>query len=231
MKNISVAIDGPAGAGKSSVSRQVAQNLGFVYIDTGAMYRASALFAIRNNIEICEAALLPHLNEIMIDMKYENNRQRVLLNGEDVSAQIRETEVSLGASAIATIPAVRLKLVELQRALADRRNVVMDGRDIGTYVLPEADVKIYLTASIDERAKRRYAELLNKGTACHFDEVKRDIGARDENDMNRKFAPLRKAEDAVLVDSTELAFEEVVTIITSLVIEKTGIEREVRHVL
>jgi cytidylate kinase len=222
LKNIAVAIDGPAGAGKSSVSKAVAKKLGFVYVDTGAMYRASALYAIKNGIQINEKDLTPVLDDINIDIEYKDDRQIILLNGEDVSERIRESDVSMGASAIAVIPEVRLKLVELQRELADKRSVIMDGRDIGTYVLPRAELKIYLTASIDERARRRYAELVQKGSECNFDEVREDIKKRDFNDMNREFAPLKTAEDAVLVDSSDMTFDEVIETILKLIEEKTG---------
>jgi len=222
LKNIRVAIDGPAGAGKSSISKVVAKKFGFVYVDTGAMYRASALYAIRAGIAIEEKSLIPVLDDIHIDMEYHDDGQIILLNGEDVSSKIREEEVSMGASAIAVIPAVRLKLVEIQRELAKKCSVIMDGRDIGTYVLPDAELKIYLTASVEERAKRRYKELLEKGAECDLSEVENDIKKRDFNDMNRDFAPLKQAEDAVLVDSSDMTFDEVVERITNLISEKMG---------
>ena len=222
MKKISVAIDGPAGAGKSSISKTVAKTLGMVYIDTGAMYRASALYAIRNSIPMEEEALKKVLDNIVIDIKYSEEGQLIYLNGEDVSAKIREPEVSMGASAIATVPAVRLKLVELQRELAKKDCVIMDGRDIGTYVLPDAELKIYLTASVEERARRRCLEEAEKGIKSDFNQVMADIEKRDINDMNREFAPLKQAEDAVLVDSTKMSFDEVVDTITQLIKEKMG---------
>lgn len=230
MNKISIAIDGPAGAGKSSVSKEVAKKLGLVYIDTGAMYRACALYAMKNNIPIEEDALRPVLNKIDIDIEYKDGAQRIFLNGEDVSEAIRKPEVSMGASEIAVIPEVRLKLVALQRELASKRSVIMDGRDIGTYVLPGANLKIYLTASSERRAERRCKEQLEKGIECDFDAVKADIEARDKNDMTREFAPLKKAEDAVLLDSSDLSFEEVVLKVADMaekVIKKGSVEKDV----
>ncbi len=194
MKNINIAVDGPAGAGKSTISRAVAKKLGFIYVDTGAMYRACALYAIENGLEI----------------RYTDAGQRIYLCGRDVSERIREPDVSIGASDIATIPQVRIKLVELQRELARGNNVIMDGRDIGTYVLPDADVKIFLTASVEERARRRFDELKAKAVQTDFEQVRRDMQYRDKNDSEREFAPLRRAEDAVLIDTTELDFDAAV---------------------
>lgn len=219
---IRVAIDGPAGAGKSTISKAVAEKLGFVYVDTGAMYRACALYALENGIEIEESAVKPHLCKIKIDMEYTADGQIIYLNGENVSDRIRENDVSMGASAIAAIPAVRLKLVEMQRELAKKQSVIMDGRDIGTYVLPDAELKIYLTASVDERAKRRCAQLEEKGGKFDVESIKEDIKQRDLNDMNREFAPLRKADDAVLLDSSDLTLEETKKAIEKLIKEKIG---------
>ena len=231
MKNISVAVDGPAGAGKSSVSKAVAKKLGIVYVDTGAMYRACALYAIENNIPIDEENIKDKLDMINIDIEYASDGQHILLNGKDVTSEIRREKVSMGASAIALIPAVRLKLVRLQRELAKKRSVIMDGRDIGTYVLPDADLKIYLTASSDERAKRRYKEQTQKGMECDFEAVLDDIIKRDSNDMGRSFAPLKQAEDAVLIDSSALTFDEVVGRVIVLIKEKTGFSEGERNVL
>lgn len=217
--NIAVAIDGPAGAGKSSVSKTVAKDMGFIYIDTGAMYRACALYAIENKLKIDEESLLPVLGKIDIEIKYSEGVQRIFLNGRDVSDDIRSTEVSLGASAIAVIPAVRMKLTELQRNSAAENNVIMDGRDIGTYVLPNADLKIYLTAAPEARAKRRFDEMSEK---TDLETVKRDIIKRDENDMNRAFAPLKKAEDAVVIDSSDMTFCEVVEKVKELILKTMG---------
>lgn len=208
MKRVMVAIDGPAGAGKSTLAKKCAAALGYIYIDTGAMYRAAALYAILNGIEITAEALVGELDNIKIDIAYSEGTQRIFLNGKDVSERIREADVSRGASDIARIPEVRIKLVEMQRKMAADGGVIMDGRDIGTYVLPNAEVKIYLTASVDERARRRAEQMRQAGMTVDLDEVKRDIIYRDENDKNREFAPLKQAEDAVLLDTTKMSFEE-----------------------
>ena len=191
MKYISVAVDGPAGAGKSSVSKAVAKSLGYTYIDTGAMYRAVALFAINNGIDAKNETekLVSRLNEVEIDIKYTDEGQQIYLLGENVSKRIREEDVSVGASNVAVIPEVRKKLVELQRKMAESANVIMDGRDICSYVLPNADVKIFLTASAESRAKRRYDELCEKGIECDFEKIKADMEYRDKNDSQRAVAP------------------------------------------
>ncbi len=209
MKKVNIAIDGPAGAGKSSISKEVAKKLGIVYVDTGAMYRACAVYALENGVEISGEALKPHLDDIKIDINYNENGQQIILNGKDVSDRIREQDATIGSSKIAVIPEVRLKLVELQRSLAKSKSVIMDGRDIGTYVLPNADLKIYLTASVSERARRRFIEMQQKGMECNIKDVERDIEFRDKNDSEREFAPLRCAEDAILIDSSDLKFDEV----------------------
>ncbi len=216
-----VAIDGPAGAGKSSIAKAVSKKLGFVYIDTGAMYRAVAVYAIENGIEIKEENFTQVvLDNIKIDIAYEDGTQKIYLLGKDVSERIREADVSIGASNVAVIPAVRLKLVELQRTLAEKTSVIMDGRDIGTYVLPDAEVKIFLTASSDVRAKRRLLEMKEKGMEADFETVKRDIEYRDKNDSEREFAPLRKAEDAVLVDTSDMTIQQVIDRITEIIREE-----------
>lgn len=216
-----VAIDGPAGAGKSSIAKAVSKKLGFVYIDTGAMYRAVAVYAIENGIEIKEENFTNEvLDQIKIDITYEDGTQKIFLLGRDVSERIREADVSIGASNVAVIPAVRLKLVELQRMLAEKTSVIMDGRDIGTYVLPDAEVKIFLTASSDVRAKRRLLEMKEKGMEADFETVKRDIEYRDKNDSQREFAPLRQAEDAVLVDTSDMTIDEVIDRITEIIREE-----------
>ena len=216
-----VAIDGPAGAGKSSIAKAVSKKLGFVYIDTGAMYRAVAVYAIENGIEIKEENFTSDvLDEIKIDITYEDGTQKIFLLGKDVSERIREADVSIGASNVAVIPAVRLKLVELQRALAEKTSVIMDGRDIGTYVLPDAEVKIFLTASSDVRARRRLLEMKEKGMEADFETVKRDIEYRDKNDSERECAPLRQAEDAVLVDTSDMTIDEVIERITEIIREE-----------
>ena len=218
MKYISVAVDGPAGAGKSSVSKAVAKSLGYTYIDTGAMYRAVALFAINNGIDAKNETekLVSRLNEVEIDIKYTDEGQQIYLLGENVSKRIREEDVSVGASNVAVIPEVRKKLVELQRKMAESANVIMDGRDICSYVLPNADVKVYLTASVECRAMRRFKELEGKGEACDFEQIKQDIQERDERDMTREIAPLKQAEDATLIDSSEMGIDDVVKTIIAL---------------
>ena len=218
MKYISVAVDGPAGAGKSSVSKAVAKSLGYTYIDTGAMYRAVALFAINNGIDAKNETekLVSRLNEVEIDIKYTDDGQQIYLLGENVSKRIREEDVSVGASNVAVIPEVRKKLVELQRKMAESANVIMDGRDICSYVLPNADVKVYLTASVECRAMRRFKELEEKGEACDFEQIRQDIQERDERDMTREIAPLKQAEDATLIDSSEMGIDDVVKAIIAL---------------
>lgn len=209
MKTIKIAVDGPAGAGKSSVARVAAKNLGFVYIDTGAMYRAVGLAVLKAGLDINdEKQVMSVAEKSEIEIKYINGEQNIFLNGENVSNAIRTPEVSAAASAVAVVGGVRLRLVELQQKLAKSENVIMDGRDIGTRVLPDADVKIFLTASAEERAERRYKELCEKNVECDFDEVLKDIKARDKNDSERKIDPLRPAEDSILIDTTGISFEE-----------------------
>lgn len=219
MNYISVAVDGPAGAGKSSVSKAVAKELGYVYIDTGAMYRAAALYAINNGIDIKNERekLIANLDKIKIEIKRENGMQKVFLNGEDVSETIRNEVVSVGASDIAVIGEVRAKLVAMQQEMAKNDNVIMDGRDICSTVLPNAQVKIFLTASVEERARRRAEELKQKGIECDFEKIKKDIEYRDKNDSSRAISPLRKAYDATLVDTTELDFDGAVKRIKELI--------------
>lgn len=213
-----IAIDGPAGAGKSTIAKGIAKRLGFIYVDTGAMYRAMALYLLRQGIQASETERISEASQQAdITIVYVDGVQQVILNGENVTSFLRTEEVGNMASASSVNKDVRLKLVELQRALASRENVVMDGRDIGTYVLPDADVKIYLTASSACRAKRRYDELTARGESCDLKAIETDIIERDARDMNREFAPLRQAEDAVLVDSSELTIEEVTDRILSLV--------------
>lgn len=219
MNYISVAVDGPAGAGKSSVSKAVAKALGYTYIDTGAMYRAAALFAIENGIDIKteREKLISCLDEINIELKYSDEGQLVFLNGTDVSKRIRQEDVSVGASNVAVIPEVRVKLVSMQQQMAKTANVIMDGRDICSTVLPDAQVKIFLTASVEARAKRRYDELTAKGEECDFEKIKSDIEYRDKNDSEREMSPLKQADDATLVDTTDLTFDEVVEKIKELI--------------
>ncbi len=217
---ISVAIDGPVGAGKSTVARESAKRLGFIYADTGALYRAIALFVNRRGIKEEEegfkekvAALLP---EITVEIKIKEGNQRVFLNGEDVSEEIRLPEISMAASAVSPIPAVREFLLDLQRDIAKKNNVLMDGRDIGTVVLPHANVKIFITASPEIRAKRRFAELVNKGVETSFEQVLNDLNRRDYQDSHRAVAPLKMAEDAKLLDTSDLDFEQSVQKVVEL---------------
>lgn len=213
-----VAIDGPAGAGKSTISKGAAKRLGFVYIDTGAMYRAIGLAAVRRGIDSSDAEKVKTiLDDVEVTIRHDESGQLIFLNGEDVSTDIRLPEISVAASNVAVIPEVRLKLVELQRALADKSDVIMDGRDIGTYVLPDAELKIYLTASVEERAERRCRELREKGVETDFEAVKADIEYRDKNDSGREFAPLKPAEDSVYMDNTEITLEESINKVCELV--------------
>ncbi len=210
MKMISIAIDGPSGAGKSTMARKVAAELNYLYVDTGAIYRSVSLYAYRTGVDKTDSEkIVSLLPEIHIDMQYQaDGIQHMILNGEDVTDAIRQNEVSLYTSAVAAIPAVRAFLLDLQRNLAATHNVIMDGRDIGTVVLPDATVKIYLTASAEARAKRRWLELHEKGDPITLEQVLEDVQQRDYNDTHRDVAPLRQAEDAVLVDTTECDLEE-----------------------
>lgn len=206
-----IAIDGPAGAGKSTIAKMVASELGFIYVDTGAMYRAMALFFLRKGIsKDDEKAIEEACREIEVSIRYEDGVQQVLLNGENVSGLIRTEEVSNMTSATSVYRSVRQKLLELQRQLAATSNVIMDGRDIGTCVLPNAQTKIYLTASSRVRAMRRHRELLEKGETCNLDEIEQDIIERDYRDMHREIAPLKQAEDAVFLDSSQMTIRQVV---------------------
>ena len=218
MSEINIAIDGPAGAGKSTVAKNISAALGIIYLVTGAMYRAVALKAIRSGLDTKDAEGLAKLvKDIDIRIEYKGAEQMIFLEGEDVSDQIRTPEMSIGSSNVAVIPEVRIKLVELQRAIADLHDVVMDGRDIGTYVLPRASYKFYLTASLEERTRRRYEELLAKGKDASFEGVMNDISFRDKNDSSRAFAPLSKAQDAVEIDTTGLNQQEVTDLILSYI--------------
>ncbi len=219
MKTINIAIDGPSGAGKSSISKAVAEELGFIHVDTGAMYRAIGLYALRHDC-ISPEQMISHLPEIHIELKFIGGVQRVLLCGEDVTDYIRSPEVSMAASAVSAIPEVRAHLLDLQKKIASENNIIMDGRDIGTVILPSADLKIFLTASAEERASRRYLELREKPDCPSYEEILKDILQRDENDMHRETAPLRQAEDAVVIDSSDLGFHLVVETITRLIKEK-----------
>ena len=213
-----IAIDGSAGAGKSTIAKMAAKKLDFIYVDTGAMYRAMALYFLRREIDAKDEKKIAEACEhINVTIAYQEGEQQVLLNGENVNAFIRTEEVSMMTSNTSKYPAVREKLLYLQRELAAANNVIMDGRDIGTCVLPDAELKIYLTASASERAKRRYLEQKERGVESDLAQIERDIIARDEQDMNREIAPLKQAEDAIYLDTSDMTIEEVVTKIVSLV--------------
>ena len=213
----SIAIDGPAGAGKSTIAKLVAKKRGYIYVDTGAMYRAMALYLLRAGVDISDtAAIAKACRNADISITYRDGEQVVLLNGENVNAYLRTEEVGNMASVSSTVPEVRKKLVELQQELAEKENVVMDGRDIGTVVLPKADVKVYLTASTHTRAMRRFQELRKEGQMAEIGKIEADITDRDYRDMHREISPLRRAEDAVLVDSSHMTIGQVVERILSL---------------
>ena len=206
-----VAIDGPAGAGKSTIAKLVAKKKGYIYVDTGAMYRGLAIHFLKKKADPEDRqAVAEACRDAEVTIGYEDGVQQIYLNGENVTGMLRTEEVGNMASKTSAIPEVREKLLELQRSLAREKDVIMDGRDIGTNILPNADVKIYLTASVETRARRRYDELKEKGTDCSLDEIARDIRERDERDMTRENAPLKKAEDAILVDSSDMTIQQVV---------------------
>lgn len=212
-----VAIDGPAGAGKSTIAKLVAKEKGFVYVDTGAMYRGLAIHFLDKGIAPEETEkIVEACKDADVTIKYEDGLQQVYLNGKNITSRLRSEEVGNMASKSSPVRQVREKLLELQQNLAKTQDVIMDGRDIGTCVLPDADVKVYLTASVETRAKRRYDELTEKGELCDLEEIKADIAERDERDMTREIAPLKRAEDAVLVDSSDMSIEEVVAAIVEL---------------
>lgn len=213
-----IAIDGPAGAGKSTIAKQVARRENLIYIDTGAMYRAMSLLMLQNGIPLNDAEKIgQECSRAQIDISYENGEQAVFLNGENVDAFLREERVGNAASAVSAVPRVRERLVQLQRELAASADVVMDGRDIGTVVLPDADLKIYLTASSRVRAERRYRELQEKGIEADLKTIQRDIEERDHRDMTRETSPLRQAEDAVVIDSSMMTVDEVIQNILDLI--------------
>ena len=224
---ISVAVDGPAGAGKSTICRQAAEQLGFVYVDTGALYRSVGLFVLRRGGDPTDSAGVESLLEgLRVDLRFEQGEQRVLLDGEDVIALIRTPEVSMAASQVSAIPAVRKFLFETQRRLAREHDVVMDGRDIGTVVLPDATVKIFLTAPLKVRAQRRHLELIEKGQPVEFDAVYREMEQRDYNDSHRSAAPLRQADDAVLLDNGGLTLAQSVERMVAIVHENIAAKEE-----
>lgn len=222
MKSMQIAIDGPSGAGKSTMAKLISQKLGIMYLDTGAMYRTLALKAIRLNIDTQDSNKVTELlSDFNISIKYENGSQKVILNHEDVSDKIRTDEVSMGASNVSAIPAVRKRLVELQQEMASNTSVVMDGRDIGTHVLPNADVKIFLTAGVAQRALRRYNEQKEKGILKKsLEEIEKEIEVRDYNDSHRAASPLRQADDAVLLDTSNYSIEESVEKILEIIRSK-----------
>lgn len=212
-----IAIDGPAGAGKSTIAKQVAKEKGFIYVDTGAMYRGLAVHFLQNGIDPQDTKEIEEAcRNAEVTIGYEDGNQQIYLNGENITSRLRQEEVGNMASKSSAVPKVREKLLDLQRTLAAEKDVVMDGRDIGTNVLPQADVKVFLTADARTRAKRRYDELTAKGISCNLDEIESDIRERDERDMNRETAPLKQADDAVLIDSSHMSIPEVVSKILSL---------------
>lgn len=221
---INVAIDGPAGAGKSTIAKRIAADFGYMYIDTGAMYRSLAYNAIKLGIDIenQKDKVIEMLDCVTLDVKYNEEGQHMILCGEDITAYIRTPKVSAGASAIAVIPEVRQWLLEFQRNLAKSNNCLMDGRDIGTVVLPDANIKIFLTASPEARAKRRYDELILKGEDVSFEDVLSDMIKRDKNDSTRACAPLKQADGAHLVDTSDLSFEQSVDAIKKIIEDKIG---------
>ena len=225
MKMVSIAIDGPSGAGKSTLARSAAAELGYLYVDTGAIYRTIGYYAHANHIDPKdEQAVASALPQVRVELTYgDDGLQHMLLNGQDVTKEIRLPEISLCASAVSAHPGVRAFLLEMQRELARTHNVIMDGRDIGTVVLPDADVKIFLTASPEARARRRMLELEQRGTPEPYEKILKEIEQRDWNDSHRATAPLRQAEDAVLLDTTELNFEESREALLKLIRERTGV--------
>lgn len=218
MKNFAVAIDGPAGAGKSTIAKIVAKDMQFVYVDTGALYRTIALFMLREGVDMAsDEAIAARLDKVSIDLRYVDNNQRVFLGSEDVSELIRTPEVSMGASRVSAVPAVRAFLLQLQRDMADKYPVIMDGRDIGTVVLPNADVKIFLSATAEERAMRRYEELKVKDPTTKYEDVLADMKQRDHNDSTRAAAPLKAADDAIMLNTTGNTLEESVALIKQII--------------
>lgn len=217
---INVAIDGPAGAGKSTIAKAAAKKLGFIYVDTGALYRAVAYNAVKTGAIDDEQKIIDMLDSTKVELKYVNGVQAVYLNGEDVSAFIRTPEISMGASKVSAIPQVRAFLLNLQREIASINNVIMDGRDIATVVLPNADVKIFLFASPECRAERRYKELIEKGESVSFDDVLKDVNQRDYQDSHREIAPLKPSDDSIMADTSELTLQESIDLIVNTIKEK-----------
>lgn len=217
---INVAIDGPAGAGKSTIAKAAAKELGFIYVDTGALYRAVAYNAVKNGVIDDEQGIISMLDDTKVELKYVEGVQSVYLNGEDVSGFIRTPEISMGASKVSAIPQVREFLLNLQREIAKTNNVIMDGRDIATVVLPKAEVKIFLFASPECRAERRYKELVEKGENVSFDDVLKDVNQRDYQDSHREIAPLKPSEESIMADTSELTLQESIDLIVNTIKEK-----------
>ena len=221
MKKISVAIDGPSGAGKSTIARMAAKELGYIYVDTGAIYRAVALYTIRRGVSADDPADIARLLEdLSIELGYKEGVQRIILNGEDVSEEIRNADVTVRASVVSAIPKVREFLLGMQRSMAEKGGVIMDGRDIGTVVLPGAEAKIFLTASDTDRAERRYKELVEKGSDTSFDQVLESIRQRDKRDSERSIAPLKPAEDAVIVDTSGVGLDDALNMVMKVIRER-----------
>lgn len=219
---MNVAIDGPAGAGKSTIARAAAKALGYIYVDTGALYRTIALSAVRKGVLEDTDSMIAMLKDIQVELKFENGEQKVCLNGEDVSALIRTPQISMGASKVSAVPEVRAYLLDLQRSIARENNVIMDGRDIATVVLPDAEVKIFLFASPECRAERRYKELLEKGEAVSYEEVLADVNQRDYQDSHREIAPLKPSEESIMADTSELDLQQSIALIIRIIEEKTA---------
>ena len=217
-KQLAIALDGPSGSGKSTIAKFLSKKLDILYLDTGAMYRATAVKALSLGIDpLDEEKVKTFIDDINLEIKYIDGAQHTFLDGEDVSKKIRENHVSMAASNISKLKCVRLKMVDMQRKIASQMSCVLDGRDIGSYVLPNADYKFYVTASADVRAERRYKELIERGQSVDFEQIKSEIIARDENDKNRDFAPLVQADDAILIETSNLSIEEVLDLIISYI--------------
>lgn len=216
MKTIKIALDGPSGSGKSTIAKILSAKLDILYLDTGAMYRATALKALKSGVDTFdEKGVLGFINDLKLEIKYENGKQQTYLDGENVSDKIREPQVSMAASNISSLKCVRLKMVEMQRKIAETTSCVLDGRDIGSYVLPNADYKFYITAGVNVRAERRFKELAEKGYNVDFDSLKKEIEERDYNDSHREFSPLVKAKDAIEIDTSNMTVEQVISTIMS----------------
>ncbi len=229
MKHINIAIDGPGGAGKSTISKAVAKKLGIIYVDTGALYRTVGYFARENGLSVNDVRdselITPLLDKISIEIKYVDGTQHVILNGEDLGDKIRQPDISMYASAVSSVPNVRAFLLEAQKELARKNSVIMDGRDIGTVILPDADVKIFLTASSEARATRRYNELVAKGQNVKYEDVLREMNERDHADSTRDAAPLKAADDAIYFDNSDYDFDGSVEHILNLIEERTGVKK------